>query len=67
VLGESLDDAVLVEHLLAGGLGHPVREVVVVLLERRLVGAPLQPAPAVDVEVREDAQEPGTEVRARRV
>ena len=37
------------------------------LLERRLVGPALQPAAAVDVEVREDPEEPGAEVRPRRV
>jgi hypothetical protein len=38
VLGEPLDDAVLVEHLLAARLGDPVGEVVVVLLERSSSG-----------------------------
>src|SRR5262245_32666972 len=65
VLREALDDAVLVEELLAPGFDHLVGEVVVVLLERSLVGPALETAPAVDVEVREDPEEPRPEIRAR--
>ena len=67
VLREPLDDAILVEHLLAAGLRHAVREVVVALLERRLVRPTLEPAAAVRVEVRQDPQEPRAEVGARGV
>ena len=50
-----------------GGLDHLVREVVVALLDRLHVGRPLHLAAAVEVEVREDPEQPGAEVRARGV
>ncbi len=48
-------------------LGELVVEVVVVRLERLHLRRALLAAPAVDVEVRQDPQEPRAEVRARRV
>ena len=51
----------------AGGLLHAVVEEVVAFLERLRLGLALQPAAAVDVEVREDAEEPRAHVRAGRV
>src|SRR5581483_5483311 len=42
-------------------------EVVVAFLERRLLRSALHTAAAVDVQVREDAEQPGPEVRARLV
>ena len=65
VLREPLDDALLVGA--AGGLLEPVVEEVVAFLHRLHVRRALLPAPAVDVEVRQDAHEPGAEVRARGV
>ena len=57
----------LVDALLVGdrppGLLELVDEEVVALLERLHVRRALQPAAAVDVEVREDAEEPGAQVR----
>ena len=46
-------------------LGEPVVEVVVVRLERLHLRRPLLAAATVDVEVREDPQQPRAEVRAR--
>src|SRR5207249_1678976 len=65
ILRQALDDTVLVEHVLAAGGGELVREVVVALLERLHVGRALDAPAPVDVEVREDAKEPGAHVRTR--
>ena len=65
VLREPLDDALLVERLLALGGRELVGEEVVALLERLLVGRPLELAPAIEVQVRQDPEEPGAHVRAR--
>ena len=65
VLRQALDDDVLLERLLARRRGELVREVVVGLLERLRLRRALDAAATVDVQVREDAQEPGAHVRAR--
>ena len=65
VLREPLDDPLLVPR--RPSLLEPVVEEVVALLHRLHVGRALLAAAAVDVEVREDAHEPGPEVRPRRV
>src|SRR5215210_722708 len=64
VLGEPLVDALLVRDLAAGVL-ELLEEVVVARLEGLHVGRALELAAAVDVDVREDAEEPRTEVRSR--
>ena len=51
----------------AGGLLHPVVEEVVAFLERLRLGLALKATAAIDVEVREDAEEPRAHVRAGRV
>ena len=75
-LGERLDDAVLREPLdhallvgvLVGDRGlELVVEEVVAFLERLGVGRALHAAAAVDVQVGQDAQQPGAQVRARLV
>ena len=65
VLRESLEHALLIG--LAGDVLDPVVEEVVALLQWLLVGRPLCAAPAVDVQIREDAQQPGAQVRPGRV
>src|SRR5215210_1870522 len=65
VLGEPLVDALLVRDLAAGVL-ELLEEVVVARLEGLHVGRALELAAAVDVDVREDAEEPGAEVRSGR-
>ena len=57
----------LVERLLALRLGHLVGEVVVAFLDRLHIRCALDLATPVEVEVREDAQQPGAEIRARGV
>ena len=64
VLREALDHALLVGVLVGDGRLELVVEEVVAFLERLRVGAALRAAAAVDVEVREDAQEPGAQVGA---
>src|SRR5581483_3411824 len=67
VLREPLDHAVLVGILVAERRLELVVEEVVAFLERLYVGRPLQAAAAVDVQIREDAEQPCAEVRARLV
>ena len=65
VLRQPLDDALLVARAAVAGRLEPVVEEVVAFLERLLIGRALLAPAAVDVQVREDAQEPGAQVRAR--
>ena len=65
VLRETLDDAVLVGRTVRG-LFEPVVEEVVPFLERLRIWLPLDPTPAIDVQVREDAKQPGTKIRSGR-
>jgi len=58
-----LVDALLLDVRLAAGLLQPVVEEVVAFLERLHVGRALLPSTAVDVEVRQDPQEPRAEIR----
>ena len=66
VLRQSLDDALLVGVAVARRLLEAVVEEVVTFLERLLVRRALLAPAAVDVQVGEDAQQPGAQVRARR-
>src|SRR5579864_5153688 len=63
VLREPLDDAFLVART-AVGLREPVVQEIVVRLETLHRRRALRAAPAVDVQVRQDAQQPGTQIRA---
>src|SRR4249920_892240 len=65
VLRQALDDLVRLERFLAGGRGHLVREVVVGLFELLRLRRALDLATPVDVQVREDAEEPRAQVRPR--
>ena len=70
VLRQPLDNSLLVRRLRArvdAVGGELVVQVVVVRLERRRLRRPLAAPPAVDVEVRQDPQQPSAQVRARRV
>ena len=64
VLRQPLDDAVLVARAAVAGRLELVVEEVVAFLERLHVGRALLPPAAVDVQVREDAQQPRAQVRA---
>src|SRR5947209_830438 len=66
VLRESLDHALLVRVRLPRRLLELVVEEVVAFLERLAVGRALSAAAAIDVQVGENSQEPGAQVRARR-
>ena len=65
VLREPLDDVLLVSVAVARGLLEPVVQEVVTFLKRLLVRRALLAPAAVDVQVGEDPQQPGTQVRAR--
>ena len=66
-LREPLDHLVLLERLLALGGRDLVGEVVVAFLERLEIGRALDLAAPVEVQVGEDPQQPGAQVRAGRV
>lgn len=62
VLRKSLDDALLVGVLLGDRLFKLVVEEVVALFKRLRIGRALRLPSTIDVEVREDAQQPGPEM-----
>src|SRR5262245_35201783 len=66
-MGEQLDNTLLEEGLLALRSDHLVGGGMVALLHRLEVGRALDLAAAIEVEVGEDAEEPGSEVRPRGV
>ena len=63
---QALDDPLLVEVAVAGRRLEPVVEEVVALLQRLRLRRALRAAAAIDVEVGQDAEQPGAEVRAGR-
>src|SRR5262249_46363141 len=65
VLGQALDHVVRLERLLTGRGSDLVRGVVIRLFEWLGLRRSLDLAAAIDVEVREDAKQPRTEIRAR--